>query len=65
MISIISLLTKNPIIHAYLFSSFIFVENSSTHIFETIDDLQKAIGDYIVWYNEVHIELKRKGPFPL
>lgn len=33
--------------------------------FETIDDLQKAIGDYIVWYNEERINVKRKGLSPL
>ena len=33
--------------------------------FKTIDDLKKAIEDYIKWYNEERINLKRKGLSPL
>ena len=33
--------------------------------FETIDDLQKAMEDYIKWYNETRINIKRKGMSPL
>ena len=33
--------------------------------FETIDDLRFAIENYIKWYNEDRINLKRKGLSPL
>ena len=33
--------------------------------FKTIEDLKKAIEDYIKWYNEERINLKRKGLSPL
>ena len=33
--------------------------------FKTIDDLKKAIEDYIKWYNEERINVKRKGLSPL
>ena len=33
--------------------------------FKTIDDLKKAIDDYIKWYNETRINIKRKGLSPL
>ena len=33
--------------------------------FKTIDDLQKAMEDYIKWYNETRINIKRKGMSPL
>ncbi len=33
--------------------------------FKTLDDLKKAIEDYIKWYNEVRINVKRKGLSPL
>ena len=33
--------------------------------FKSIDDLKKAIEDYIKWYNEERINLKRKGLSPL
>jgi len=33
--------------------------------FKTIDDLKKAIEDYIKWYNEERINLKRKGLTPI
>ncbi|MBR3617189.1 MAG: IS3 family transposase, partial [Acholeplasmatales bacterium] len=33
--------------------------------FKTIDDLKKAIDEYIKWYNEERINLKRKGLSPL
>ena len=33
--------------------------------FKTIDDLKKAIEDYIKWYNEERINIKRKGLSPL
>ena len=29
--------------------------------FKTIDDLKKAIEEYIKWYNEERINVKRKG----
>ena len=33
--------------------------------FKTIDELKKAIEDYIKWYNEERINIKRKGLSPL
>ena len=33
--------------------------------FKTIDDLKKAIEEYIKWYNEERINIKRKGLSPL
>ena len=33
--------------------------------FKTLDDLKKAIEDYIKWYNEERINVKRKGLSPL
>ena len=33
--------------------------------FETIDDLQVAMEEYIKWYNETRINIKRKGMSPL
>ena len=33
--------------------------------FETIDDLRLTIENYIKWYNEDRINLKRKGLSPL
>ena len=33
--------------------------------FETIDDLRFAIENYIKWYNEDRINVKRKGLSPL
>ena len=33
--------------------------------FKTLDDLKKAIEDYIKWYNEVRINVKRKGLSPI
>ena len=33
--------------------------------FKTLDDLKKAIEDYIKWYNEERINIKRKGLSPI
>lgn len=33
--------------------------------FETINDLRSAIENYIKWYNEERINIKRKGLSPL
>ena len=33
--------------------------------FKSIDDLKTAIEDYIKWYNEERINVKRKGLSPL
>ena len=35
------------------------------HEFKTLEDLKKAIEDYIKWYNEERINVKRKGLSPL
>lgn len=35
------------------------------HDFKTLEDLKKAIEDYIKWYNEERINVKRKGLSPL